>query len=75
MLRNLTVIFFCLAIIVFAAILPACKRVDDPSQQNVKEVQSYRYHSEVQEVTLKDGTRCVVMAGSEGRGGITCDWR
>lgn len=71
MLRNLAVIFSCLAIIVFAAILPACKRVDDPSQQNVKEVQSY--HSEVREVTLKDGTRCVVL--TEGRGGITCDWR
>ena len=73
MLRNLAVICSCLAIIIFAAILPACKRVDDPSQQNGKEVQSYRYHSEVQEVTLKDGTRCVVL--TEGRGGITCDWR
>lgn len=33
------------------------------------------YQAEVAEVMLKDGTRCAVLVGMSGRGGISCDWR
>lgn len=58
-----------------AAALPAgCEKVDTSKTLVVRGQPGPTYY--VHEVTLRDGTRCVVStsASPEGGTGITCDW-
>lgn len=61
-----------LAIIFALALLAGCGKSPDSSS---KVRRSTGWGTEVQLHTLPDGTRCAVLMGPEGRGGIDCDWK
>lgn len=73
MRRVALFVTFIVAQIIFVLALVACgedqmeTRVTNPSQR----VDWGR----VEEIRLTDGTLCAVFAGSDGRGGIDCDWK
>lgn len=61
-----------LAIVLFA--LMGCDVEPPRVTENSIELSWYNVKASVQDVTLKDGTHCAVLIGSDGRSGIDCDW-
>ena len=48
--------------------------VYDVNNPDVIEVKVPGYFVYLQEVTLKDGTRCVSLIGGSGKAALQCDW-
>lgn len=65
-------ILVCL-LVILAVLLCDCSRSPTPTEIGI-EVNAADGSAMVQEVFLKDGTRCAVIVGYS-KGGIDCEWR
>lgn len=59
--------------ILLALALCACERAPTKTETGIS-LRAAGSTATVQTIALDDGTRCAVMVGPEGRGGIDCDW-
>lgn len=63
---------FCGFLLVLCACGPATEKPE--VRENEIRIKTNFVRASVQEVTLSNGTRCAILNGPDGKGGIDCDW-